>query len=110
MTVFRALGRFPPKASRARLCRDAYLLSPGGSGLAYVMLIQPSKRGAWCREDRKKSYRLGDLAVVVVRLGEKGFDVVGSRAVGAKRDSHLEVMLDAGQRSGAGDGAEHLAG
>ena len=27
----------------------------------YLTALQPTKRGAWCRTDRKKSYRLGDV-------------------------------------------------
>ena len=37
-----------------------------------VMALQPTKRGAWCRADRKKSYRLGDLSIFVARLGPAG--------------------------------------
>eukprot|EP00966_Prymnesium_polylepis_P210145 4866868-Prymnesium_polylepis.1 len=33
-----------------------------------VMALQPTKRGAWCRADRKKSYRLGDLSALIVRV------------------------------------------
>ncbi len=31
-----------------------------------------TKRGAWCRADRKKSYRLGDLSILVVQLDSEG--------------------------------------
>jgi hypothetical protein len=37
-----------------------------------VMALQPTKRGAWCRADRKRSYRLGDLSVLVARLADDG--------------------------------------
>eukprot|EP00854_Cymbomonas_tetramitiformis_P026599 gene26599-32665_t len=38
----------------------------------YLMGLQPTRRGAWCRADRKKSYRLGDIAIFVARLDANG--------------------------------------
>ena len=42
-----------------------------------VMALQPTKRGAWCRADRKKSYRLGDLSVLIGRLTKDGSAISG---------------------------------
>ena len=52
------------------LCEHLYrFTAPAGHATSlYVMALQPSKRGAWCRSDRKKSYRPGDLSVVVARV------------------------------------------
>lgn len=51
------------------------------------MALQPTKRGAWCRADRKKSYRLGDLSLLICRLTKEGMvgEVVGGGFRGADR-------------------------
>lgn len=53
-----------------------------------VMALQPTKRGAWCRSDRRKSYRLGDVSVLIARLSADGSaveEVVGGGLRGADR-------------------------
>jgi len=44
-----------------------------------VMALQPTKRGAWCRADRKKSYRLGDVSLLIGRLADGGSDLSKAR-------------------------------
>lgn len=58
---------FPISRARSRVCRLAVkLVNPSNSkvGLVAASAIQPTKRGAWCRDDRKKSYKLGDISLV----------------------------------------------
>ena len=58
------------------------------------MALQPTKRGAWCRADRKKSYRLGDLSVLIGRLTEDGSaisELVGGGLRGADRGERTWV-------------------
>ena len=55
---------FPPKRCGWRVCESVYTVrcAPGaGRTTLYLMALQPTKRGAWCRQDRKKSYRPGDV-------------------------------------------------
>ena len=48
-------NQFPIKKTAWRVARNCYKLR--GSGTIFAMALQPTKRGAWCRSDRKKSYR-----------------------------------------------------
>ena len=57
------------------------------------MALQPTKRGAWCRADRKKSYRLGDVSPHR-RLAADGpsiAEVVGGGLRGADRGEQTWV-------------------
>jgi len=63
---------FCARACPLRVCRDVYRLRTQKRTTLYVSAMQPTKRGAWCRADRKKSYRLGDLSVLVVQLDSEG--------------------------------------
>ena len=59
-----------------------------------VMALQPTKRGAWCRADRKRSYRLGDLSVIIARLSDDGTSIaslVGGGLRGADRGERTWV-------------------
>ena len=55
------------------------------------MALQPTKRGAWCRADRKKSYRLGDLSVLIGRLTKDGSAI--AELVGGRRTPSLTLTL-----------------
>jgi hypothetical protein len=88
---------FCARACTHRICRDMYRLRIHSKTTLYVSAMQPTKRGAWCRSDRKKSYRLGDLSILVVQLDGEGnvFKVVGGGLRGATESrcsfvSHLE--------------------
>lgn len=66
---------FPADRKTAqRVCASVLTLSAATNQPAtlMVMALQPTKRGAWCRSDRKKSYRLGDLSVLVGKLSDDG--------------------------------------
>jgi len=68
---------FCTKWSSLRLCKYAYELRCDASATLYAMALQPTKRGSWCREDRKKSYKPGDVSLLLVRLTEdRKFDAV----------------------------------
>lgn len=59
---------FPMNRGPSRVCRLVVkLANPSNSkiGLVAASAIQPTKRGAWCRADRKKSYKPGDISLVV---------------------------------------------
>ena len=82
---------FPPTKSPWRVCDQLYRfqgpVSGGGRTQLYLMALQPSKRGAWCRADRKKSYRPGDISLLVARLDQGSLAVVGGGLSGS-RPSH----------------------
>ena len=64
---------FPAKTSAWRVCSAIYRVAPPAEPTTlYLMALQPTKRGAWCRADRKKSYRPGDVSIFVARLGPAG--------------------------------------
>jgi len=77
------------KKSGQRLCAVHTVRCAGGvPATLMVMALQPTKRGAWCRADRKKSYKLGDLSLLIARLNEAGDAVeaiVGGGFRGADR-------------------------
>mmetsp|Transcript_178512 Transcript_178512/g.572055 ORF Transcript_178512/g.572055 Transcript_178512/m.572055 type:complete len:1068 (+) Transcript_178512:55-3258(+) len=60
---------FCAKASGSRLCKYMYELRCDDVTTIYAMALQPTKRGAWCRDDRKKSYKPGDVSMLLLRLG-----------------------------------------
>lgn len=66
-------NRFPPKKkSPMRICENIYFVrstsTSSSSTLLHLMMLQPAKRGSWCRSDRKVSYKPGDLSVLILRL------------------------------------------
>jgi len=70
---------FCARACPVRVCRDMYRLRIHSKTTLYISAMQPTKRGSWCRTDRKKSYKLGDVSILVVQLDENNqiFKVVG---------------------------------
>ena len=66
------VNAFCPRACPSRVCRDLYRVRIHRETTLYVSVMQPTKRGAWCRTDRKKSYKLGDVSVLVVQLDNDG--------------------------------------
>eukprot|EP00929_Paragymnodinium_shiwhaense_P037915 TRINITY_DN20110_c0_g1_i1.p1 TRINITY_DN20110_c0_g1~~TRINITY_DN20110_c0_g1_i1.p1 ORF type:complete len:1080 (+),score=228.30 TRINITY_DN20110_c0_g1_i1:236-3475(+) len=72
-------NEFCLRNSQSRLCRYAFELKAEAATELYVMALQPTKRGAWCRDDRKKTYKPGDISLVLVRLNDDGSfaEVVG---------------------------------
>ena len=61
-----------------------------------VLALQPTRRGAWCRSDRKKSYKLGDLSLLVGRLSAAGDAIeaiVGGDLRGADRGERTFTAL-----------------
>eukprot|EP00930_Biecheleria_cincta_P054773 TRINITY_DN4117_c0_g3_i1.p1 TRINITY_DN4117_c0_g3~~TRINITY_DN4117_c0_g3_i1.p1 ORF type:complete len:1072 (-),score=160.66 TRINITY_DN4117_c0_g3_i1:138-3233(-) len=84
-------------------CRDAYeiRLADLGQGhtTVYMAALQPTRRGAWCRGDRKKTYRLGDISLVVVQVGSCDGQRVVKKCVGGgffgnDRDNHISCELE----------------
>lgn len=59
---------FCAKSSACRLCKHVFEFSVDAPTTIYAMALQPTKRGAWCRDDRKRSYKPGDVTLLVVRL------------------------------------------
>eukprot|EP00439_Symbiodinium_sp_Y106_P072551 s243_g13.t1 len=59
---------FCAKSSGSRICKYFYELHCDAATTLYAMALQPTKRGAWCREDRKKSYKPGDISLLVLRI------------------------------------------
>lgn len=96
---------FCAKCSSTRMCKYSYELQCDASASVYAMALQPTKRGAWCREDRKKSYKPGDVSLLLVRLtkdrkfdavvGGNFFcaDVMARRSIQAKLDQPGAIYL-----------------
>ncbi|KAL1527564.1 hypothetical protein AB1Y20_008951 [Prymnesium parvum] len=92
----RSFANFFPadRKTAVRVCASVLLVRPAAPATLMVMALQPTRRGAWCRADRKKSYRLGDLSVLIVRLaadGEAAEEVVGGGWRGADRGERTWV-------------------
>ena len=90
------------KKSGQRLCAVHTVRCAGGvPATLMVMALQPTKRGAWCRADRKKSYKLGDLSLLIARLNAAGDAVeaiVGGGFRGADRGERAAcVRLEPGR-------------
>ena len=90
---------FCAKRSPWRVCESVFTVTAVRSTPAYFMALQPTKRGAAHRTDRKNSYRLGDLCLVVVQLsgggGGGGGAVLGMTVCGARgRGDALSVELE----------------
>ena len=90
---------FPKTKSVWRVCEKIYrFTAPAGERTSlYLMNLQPTKRGAFCRDDRKKSYRPGDLSLIVARLSEDGESVaavVGGGLRGAEKMGTIALELD----------------
>eukprot|EP00397_Hematodinium_sp_SG-2012_P015064 GEMP01015335.1.p1 GENE.GEMP01015335.1~~GEMP01015335.1.p1 ORF type:complete len:884 (+),score=179.77 GEMP01015335.1:241-2892(+) len=82
---------FPPKLRAERCCGRSFKLSAFQDTVLYLMVCQPTKRGAWCRADRKVSYKQGDVGIVVRYSSGQ----VGGKMFGVKRIAHLRVELKA---------------
>mgnify|MGYP002803532134 FL=1 len=93
---------FCAKSSGSRICKNLYELRSDRPTTLYAMALQPTKRGAWCREDRKKSYKPGDLSLLVLRLSDDGAfqEVVGGNFFCADIMARrcVEAQLEAKQR------------
>lgn len=96
---------FCAKSSGSRLCKNIYELRCDRPTTLYAMALQPTKRGAWCREDRKKSYKPGDISLLVLRLSPEGnfeevvggnffcADIMARRCVEAKLEAKKRYLL-----------------
>ncbi len=76
-------NEFPDKQSPLRVCSKCYRVrvapAPGrergikaDSVTLYVLALQPTKRGAYCRGDRKKSYAPADVWILVSQITAGG--------------------------------------
>lgn len=74
-------NHFPAERKTARrVCASVLTVRPAErAATLMVMALQPTKRGAWCRADRKKSYRLGDVSLLIGRLADGGSDLSKAR-------------------------------
>lgn len=96
---------FCSKASTSRLCKYMYEIKADVVTTLYAMALQPTKRGASCRDDRKKSYKPGDLSVLLLRLTPDrkldaviggnffGADIMARRSVHATLDPQVSYLL-----------------
>eukprot|EP00899_Mesostigma_viride_P008719 jgi/Mesvir1/17849/Mv12933-RA.1 len=77
-----------------RVCQHVCRVRATQPTLLYLMGLQPTKRGAWCRADRKKSYKLGDLSLLVARLDSQGniAQVVGGGLHGSASQSRCSFV------------------
>jgi hypothetical protein len=71
----------------------------------YVMCIQPTRRGASMgRKDRKVSYKLSDMAILVLegkeeeKEGEASVSAVRGEMMGLRRNGHYRLVLQRGIR------------
>jgi len=65
---------FPANQDKlSRLCAKSYLIAVNSEAasrpttILHVSAIQPTKRGSWCRSDRKKSYRPGGVQLILAK-------------------------------------------
>jgi len=98
---------FCAKSSGSRICKYMYELRCERATVLYAMALQPTKRGAWCREDRKKSYKPGDVSLLLLRLSPDGnfeqvvggnffcADIMARRCVEAKLAPDQRYLLAA---------------
>ncbi|CAE7760645.1 Capn15 [Symbiodinium pilosum] len=93
---------FCAKSSGSRICKYFYELRCDTAATLYAMALQPTKRGSWCREDRKKSYKPGDISLLVLRIGtdQQFSQVVGGNFFCADIMARrcVEARLESGQR------------
>jgi len=92
---------FCAKSSGSRICKYFYELHCDAATTLYAMALQPTKRGAWCREDRKKSYKPGDISLLVLRISaDQPPQVVGGNFFCADIMARrcVEASLERGQR------------
>lgn len=93
---------FCAKSSGSRICKYFYELHCDAATTLYAMALQPTKRGSWCREDRKKSYKPGDISLLVLRISgdEQPPQVVGGNFFCADIMARrcVEASLERGQR------------
>ena len=75
---------FPKNLSVNQICDTAYVLSVERKSCVTISALQTSKRGAWCRQDIKNSYKYGDLGLILVRT-------VKSVAIGGSLDELAET-------------------
>jgi hypothetical protein len=99
---------FPTRTCKWRLCTTAYTIrvqhGPSDhdeAATVHIMALQPSGRGSWCREDRKKSYKPGDVALIIARL-----DKAPSACSSSGRDVDTIANIVQVQLGSAGEGAE----
>jgi len=84
---------FPAKKCADRACSTVLKITTAVDTIVYAMVCQPTKRGAWCRADRKKSYKPGDLGLICTYDDGR----VMGKMFGIKRTQHLRVELKAGE-------------
>ena len=63
---------FPAKKAAWRVCASLLRVVATERCTLYATALQPTRRGAFCRADRKKSYQPGDLSLVVASLDAHG--------------------------------------
>ncbi|KAJ8604885.1 hypothetical protein CTAYLR_010417 [Chrysophaeum taylorii] len=83
---------FPRKKNASRACAPVVRLAnplKHRSICVGISAVQPSKRGSWCRGDRKKSYKPGDISLVVTT--ETG--VVAASFQGAEVGNHASSCV-----------------
>ncbi|CAE7548171.1 sol [Symbiodinium natans] len=90
---------FCAKTDETRLCRFAYFLELADATSLCMSAIQPTKRGTFARDDRKRFYQPGDVSLLLVELqaqSECGCLIAG-RLGGSSARSTLQVDLPAGK-------------
>eukprot|EP00965_Chrysotila_dentata_P107902 3564154-Pleurochrysis_carterae.AAC.1 len=96
-------NHFPAeRKGNGRTCGCVHLLRPSEPTTVLFSALQPSRRGVWCRADRKKSYRLGDVSLLVVRLAVRARE--GARERGKARVAGWVKRGEASKLE-SGDGA-----
>ncbi|CAK9025513.1 unnamed protein product [Durusdinium trenchii] len=105
---------FCAKSSGSRICKNMYELRCDQPTTLYAMALQPTKRGAWCRDDRKKSYKPGDISLLLMRLSQAGefeqviggnffcADIMARRCIEAKLEDPSKRYLLVAFSLGAG--------
>jgi len=85
---------FPSKTSLDRFCDVSLDVVASEECDVLVMACQPSERGSWCRGDRKKSYKLGDLSLICEF--DDGRGVVGKMEGSTRLSTFVRCKMHAG--------------
>ncbi|CAE7408406.1 unnamed protein product, partial [Symbiodinium sp. CCMP2456] len=89
---------FCAKSDESRLCRFAYIIEVAEASSLCISALQPTKRGTFARDDRKRFYQPGDLSLLLLELSSsESTCLISGRLTGSAARSTLQVHLPSGR-------------
>ena len=98
---------FPSKDNKWRICSTCYWLQHRPLPIekrcdknifVTMTALQPTRRGAWCRADVKKSYKYGQLCLILLKRQSNAknntWSVVAGSLSGAARETTIGAILE----------------